>query len=83
MRLTGMLMSMNVMVWFILMETDSAKRPAIWMLGFLDKSKRTSELFSGRHSASAMAASVLKPVSAKQRSFSDLFTFNACRMEVI
>lgn len=54
--LTGILISINVMVWFILIETDIAIKPAISICGFLDKSNLTSELFSGRHSAKAMAA---------------------------
>lgn len=38
------------------MEAEMANRPASWILGFLDKSRRTIELFSERHSASAIVA---------------------------
>jgi hypothetical protein len=37
-------------------DTDNAKRPAMSIRGLRDMSSRISELFSGRHSAKAIAA---------------------------
>lgn len=60
-----MLISKNVRVWFILMETDKAKMPAVSIRGFLDKSNRVNDLFSANASAKVITAPESSCVSDK------------------
>ena len=66
--ITGILMSRNVNVWFILMDIDNAKTPAIVIWGLRDKSKRAKVEFSGKHSANAIAELESNSVPAKLNS---------------
>lgn len=71
--LTGILISRNVSVWFILTDMDKAKTPARVIRGFWERSRRESVEFSGRHSAKAMAAlesrSVLERFNSRKKWF--------------
>lgn len=78
--LTGMLISKNVSVWFIFMDMERAKTPAVSIMGFFDRSSLVSDMFSGNASANAMTAPESSCVSDKFKlsifEFLDKVVFN-------
>jgi hypothetical protein len=55
-QLTGIAISKKVKAVLILTETERASNPAIPIAGLPERSNRERTLFSGRHSAMAMAS---------------------------